>query len=260
MFDGSSPKRHRSRPTSFSASPIFYGRAVRRDVSVGAAPADKSPGLRRGPGPSRCHHHRHCPAYRPVPTLSAESLGASQRVAAGRSRLLASSPRRGDGGSVITAQMVPVGTPPSVAELLVAALLYSTPAEACAVLAHVSDDDIDWPLVPVLSAVRRLSAAGVPPSPQLVADQLRREGKLDRQVGVALASATTAGACGSAARHYAAAVVAERLRRLTESAGAALKSAAESSAEGDLAPLAARAAAQVSDCADRLAALRGGDL
>ncbi|ULE32879.1 hypothetical protein [Mycobacterium sp. IDR2000157661] len=160
-----------------------------------------------------------------------------------------------------TAQQIrPIGPPPGVAELLIAALLYSTPAEACTVLAHVSDDDVDWPLSPILSAVRRLSAAGVPPSPQLVADELRREGKLDRQLGVTLASATTAGACGSAARHYAAAAVAERLRRLTESAGAALQSAAESSAEADLAPLAAQAAAQVRDCADRLAALRGGEL
>jgi replicative DNA helicase len=124
----------------------------------------------------------------------------------------------------------------------------------------VVDDDVDWPRVPIVAAVRRLASRGVPPSPQLVADELRRGGKLDRQIGVGLASATTAGASGSAARHYAAAVVAESLRRRVESAGAALQTAAEASAESDLAPLAARAAAQVRDCADRLAALRGSAL
>ena len=155
-------------------------------------------------------------------------------------------------------QVSPVGTPPHVAELLIGALLYSTDAEASAVLAFVADDDIPWPLKPILAAVRRLAAQGVPPAAQLIADELRRDGKLDRQVGVALAAATTAGACSSAARHYAAAVVAESLRRRVESAGAALQTAAEASAEADLAPLAARAAAQVCDCADRLAALRGG--
>ena len=155
-------------------------------------------------------------------------------------------------------QIPPVGTPPHVAELLVGALLYSTDAEALAVLAFVDDDDIPWPLAPILAAVRRLATRGVPPAAQLIADELRRGGKLDRQVGVALASATTAGACSSAASHYAAAAVAESLRRRVESAGAALQTAAEASAEADLAPLAARAAAQVRDCADRLAALRGG--
>jgi replicative DNA helicase len=124
----------------------------------------------------------------------------------------------------------------------------------------VVDDDVDGPLEPIVAAVRRLAVGGVPPSPQLVADQLRRSGKLDRQIGVALAAATTAGACSPAARHYAAAVVSEALRRRVESAGAAMQTAAEASAEADLAPLAARAAAQVRDCAERLTALRGGAL
>lgn len=157
-------------------------------------------------------------------------------------------------------QIPPVGPHPDLAELLVGALLYSTAAESSAVLAFVVDDDVDWPMAPIVAAVRRLAAGDAPPSPQLVADELLRGGKLDRQIGVALASATTAGASGSAARHYAAAVVAESLRRRVESAGAALLAAAEASAEADLAPLASQAAAQVRDCADRLAALRGGAL
>jgi replicative DNA helicase len=155
---------------------------------------------------------------------------------------------------------MPIGPIPCVAELLVGALLYSTAAEASTVLGFVADDDVDWPLEPIVAAVRRLAAGGAPPAAQLVADELRRGGKLDRQIGVALASATTTGACGSAARSYAAAVVAESLRRRVESAGAALQSAAAASAEAELAPLVERAAAQARDCADRLAALRGGDL
>jgi len=165
--------------------------------------------------------------------------------------------RGGGGMSDQLSQISPVGPHPGVAELLVGALLYSTAVEASAVLAFVVDDDVDWPLGPIVAAVRRLAAGGAPPSPQLVADELRRCGKLDRQIGVALASATTAGACGSAARHYAAAAVAESLRRRVESAGAALRAAALSAAEADLAPLAEQAAAQARDCADRLAALRG---
>lgn len=168
-------------------------------------------------------------------------------------------PREG-GGEAVTTQLRPVGPHPGVAKLLVGALLFSTAAEASAVLAFIVDDDVDGPLQPILSAVRRLAIGGVPPSAQLTADELRRSGKLDRQIGVALASATTAGACASAARSYAAAVVSKALRRRVESAGAAMQTAAEASAEADLAPLAAQAAAQVQDCADRLAALRGGAL
>lgn len=157
-------------------------------------------------------------------------------------------------------QIMPVGPHPAVDELLIGALLFSTPGEVSGVLAFVVDGDVDWPLQPILAAVRRLAARGVPPGPQLVADELRRSGKLDRQIGVALASATTAGASGTAARHYAAALVSESLRRRVESAGAALQTAAEAAVEADFAPLAARAAAQVRECADRLAALRGGAL
>ena len=157
-------------------------------------------------------------------------------------------------------QIPPVGPHPDLAELLVGALMFSSPAEATAVLTFVVDDDVPWPLQPILTGVRYLAGRGAPPSPQLVASELRRSGKLDRQIGVALAAATTAGASGSAARHYAAATVSESLRRRVESAGAALQTAADSAAEADLAPLAAQAAAQVRDCAERLAALRGGAL
>ncbi|EUA20873.1 hypothetical protein I545_1318 [Mycobacterium kansasii 662] len=70
-------------------------------------------------------------------------------------------------------------------------------------------------------------------------------------------AATTSGACSSAARHYAAAVVAESLRRQVESAGSALSAAAGTAPEIDLAALVERAAASISGCAWRLEQLRG---
>jgi hypothetical protein len=154
-------------------------------------------------------------------------------------------------------QIPPIGPEPGVADLLVGALMYSTVAEAAAVLALVKDEDIDPPLSTVLSAIRRLAVGRITPSPQLVLDELRRTGELTRQVAVTLMAATTTGACSPAARHYAAAVVAESLRRQVESFGAALTAAAASAAEIDLAPLAGRAATAVAGCAWRLDQLRG---
>jgi replicative DNA helicase len=160
----------------------------------------------------------------------------------------------------MNAQLPPIGANPDVAELLLGALMYSSPEEALAVLTYVRDDDVDWPLSPILAAVRRLAGSTVPPSPQLVSDELRRGGKLDRRIAFALASATTSGVCAMAAGAYASALVAESLRRRAESAGAALTSAADDAAEADLVPLVARAAESIIDCANRLAALRGEPL
>lgn len=154
-------------------------------------------------------------------------------------------------------QIRSVGPEPAVAEMLVGALLYSSSAEAAAVLALVHDDDVDPPLSTVLSAIRRLADCGVTPSPQLVLDELKRQGSLTRQVATTLMAATTSGACSSAARHYAGAVVAESLRRQVESAGSALSAAAGTAPEIDLAPLVERAAASISGCAWRLEQLRG---
>lgn len=155
-------------------------------------------------------------------------------------------------------QIPPVGPYPGVAELLAGALLYSTTDEAAAVLALVRDDDIiEGPLRTVLSSVRVLVSRGAPVSPQLALDELKRTGRLTRQVATVLAAITTAGACSHAAQYYAAATVAESLRRKVESAGHALAEAATSAAEADLAPLAEQAAKSAADCAERLAVLRG---
>jgi replicative DNA helicase len=156
-----------------------------------------------------------------------------------------------------TAQMQPVGVAPGVEELLVGALMYSDPAAARDVLRFVDDDDLDEPGRSVLASVRALAGRGVPPSPQLIADDLKRRGKLIRERGVWLAAATTSGACAQAAREYAAPVIAKSLRRQTESFGAALSVAAAGASEADLAAIAERASARVRYIAGRLAELRG---
>ncbi|WP_117427400.1 hypothetical protein [Mycobacterium marinum] len=141
--------------------------------------------------------------------------------------------------------------------MLIGSLLYTSVAEASAVLVLVQDEDVDPPLNLVLAAIRSLVDREVLPAPQLVLDELKRTGALNRQAATALLSATTTGACSSAARYYAAAVVSESLRRKVESAGFALTSAATTAPEADLAPLAERAAAAVQNCARRLESLRG---
>jgi replicative DNA helicase len=154
-------------------------------------------------------------------------------------------------------QMHPVGPEPEVAEMLVGALMYSSPTEAATVLALVHHDDIDPPLNIVLKAIRALVSRDVLPSPQLTLDELKRTGLLTRQVATALMSATTTGASAAAARYYAAAVVAESLRRHVESAGNAFTTAASTASEGDLEPMVRNAVISVLDCAGRLKGLRG---
>lgn len=173
----------------------------------------------------------------------------------------AQEPAKAIGHSIRSAaQMRPIGPVPGVAEMLVGALLYSSTSEVKSVLALVHDSDVDAPLSTVLAATRALAARDVPPGPQLVMDELRRTGKLTRQVATCLMTATTTGACASAARHYAAATVSESMRRRVESAGAALTEAASTAPEVDLGPLVERAATAVQECAHRLEKLRGESL
>lgn len=150
-----------------------------------------------------------------------------------------------------------VGPSPDVAVLFVGALLWSTSSSAAAAVDLVRDDDLADPaLATVLAAIRTLSTAGRMLGPQLVLDELRRTGELRGRVPDRLREATTSGASPEAARAYAAAVVANALRRRIESTGSALSAAAMTAAEPDLAPLVAQAAATVSECAHRLALLR----
>lgn len=160
----------------------------------------------------------------------------------------------------VAAQYRPEGPQPAAADLLVGALLWPVAGgpDPGRVLALVADDDIeDPPLAAVLAVVRSLIYAGEAVSPVVVADELRRAGGhvLARE---RLRDVVAAGAVPVMLRRYAAAVVAESLRRRVESAGHALSAAADTMAEADLAPLAGRAAAGITDCAARLTKLRGG--
>jgi replicative DNA helicase len=155
-------------------------------------------------------------------------------------------------------QIPPIGPHPTTGVLLIGSLLWSEPAKAAVVLELVTDDDMATPsLSAVLSAVRRLVTAGTPPGPQLVADTLRRQGTLKHFAAKDLQDATTSGAQPLALREYAAAVVADALRRRIASAGVALTTAAADATEAALAPLVSRATVACLDCAGRLDQLRG---
>jgi replicative DNA helicase len=155
-------------------------------------------------------------------------------------------------------QIPPVGPHPTAGVLLLGASFWASHADAAEVLELVLDADMPSPsLAIVLAAVRRLVARGTPPGPQLVADELRRVGTLKHFAAKDLQDATTCGAQSLAIREYAAAVVSESLRRLIDSAAAALQAAAVECAEDELAPMVARATQSATDCAQRLRHLRG---
>ena len=156
-------------------------------------------------------------------------------------------------------QVPPVGPHPGTDVLLVGAVLWAPQRlPGLLSLSLVKDDDVEDPaLAKGLATARAMIYARQPHGPQLVLDELKRSGTLTPIVADCLKSATTCGADAGAIRQYAAAVVADSLRRRVASAGAALSSIADTAAEGDIAPMVERAAAAVQDCADRLAALRG---
>ncbi|MGA7054663.1 MAG: hypothetical protein WBZ37_26030 [Mycobacterium sp.] len=165
------------------------------------------------------------------------------------------------GRSRSTAPITAVDAIPDAATVFVGTLLWSPSDAAARILELVADDDLASPALSlILSAIRRLTAAGQPCGAQIVMDELRRCGALSRDAPLALMDAASSGAVPEAATVYAAAAVAESLRRKVESAGVGLQTAAATAAEADLAPLASRAAANVVDCAARLATLRGSAL
>jgi hypothetical protein len=148
----------------------------------------------------------------------------------------------------------PVGPTPSVDDLLVGSLLYGDP---CGVLDLVHDDDLaDPPTSAVLATIRTLADRAV--GPQLVLDDLMRRGEASPSVRRALITALTAGAALGAAGDYAAAALAEALRRKVESFGHALQQAADSASEAELGALIAHGATECAGLAARLNAFRGG--
>lgn len=156
------------------------------------------------------------------------------------------------------AQVPPVGPTPNVSILLLGALMWSEPHAADEVLAQVADADMPTTATElVLVAVRRLVAAGTPPGPELVHDDIVRVGELSSDVAKAIRDATTSGAAPNALRQYAAAVVAQALRRYVESAGNALVTAADEAPEHALAQTVLAASTRCLNCAKRLRVLRG---
>jgi replicative DNA helicase len=154
-------------------------------------------------------------------------------------------------------QMPPVGPPVDAETLLIGALLWSDTYTAD-VLALVDDDDLSNPhAATILRVIRDMAAGRATCSPQLVIDQLTRQG-LCRSCATLL-NAVTSGAGAGLVREYAAAVVAASLRRRIESAGTALTAAAAEMAEADLAVLVANISDACTGAAHRLARLRGGD-
>jgi replicative DNA helicase len=136
--------------------------------------------------------------------------------------------------------------------------LWSPPEAIRNVLEFVHDDDLENPTAAVvLSAIRTLAATSQTAGPQLVLDEVRREGRMKPAVAEQLWRATLSGAESAWRKEYGGAVLAESLRRRVESFGVALVSASREAAEPDLAPLVTRAAETVRDCAERLAVLRG---
>ena len=193
-----------------------------------------------------------------MPTLQTETPRRALRIPLLRTNLLAA--QSGNGvrmSDTSTRQIKPVGVRPTVPHLLLAALMFSTPSEVLDVAEHLEADDFVEPARAVFESVIRLASQSTPPSCELVFDDLRRHGKLTRQRGTWLASAMPSGACSTTARQYAAALVAETLRRQTESFGAALRKAAEAAAEIEVARLADTAASRIRATSKRLASLRG---
>ena len=120
-----------------------------------------------------------------------------------------------------------------------------------------ADADMDEHARRAYCATVELARQNVSPAPELVLDELRRTGRLNRQTACWLASATTAGAPPETARRYAAAVVAHSLRRQLNSWGTTLISTADTASEDELEVIITRFAHTIAATFARLAALRG---
>jgi hypothetical protein len=154
-------------------------------------------------------------------------------------------------------QIRAVGVPASIEHLLVGSLLWAQPDMTASVLALVVADDLADPnLAVVLAALREMVARGEHYGPQLMCDRVTRSGTRPL-VLKAVRDAVTSGAAAEACHEYAAAVVAQSLRRHTESAGNALTTAATEASETDIPRIATNVAERIGNIARRLAKLRG---
>ena len=152
----------------------------------------------------------------------------------------------------------PIGHVPSATELLVCALLYSSSAAVTQVAECMdAEADLDEPARQAYLAMTSLARLDISPTPELVRDELRRTGQLDRQTSCWLTTAVTAGAPPEMARRYAAIVVADCLRRQIEGWGLTMAAAAGAAAENELKVLINGFSQTVCATFDRLGVLRG---
>lgn len=156
------------------------------------------------------------------------------------------------------AQLRSVGRQATIEELAVGALMYSSASDAAQVAEHVRPDVFTEPTRTVWEALKALAILGIPPSPELVTDELRRSGQWDRRTATFVTAATVSGACPPAARHYSAAAVANCLRQYAESAGATLIDAARTSTESLLRQIITELTTELAAITDELDLLRGG--
>ena len=161
--------------------------------------------------------------------------------------------------TLVSGQHLPaVGPLPPVDELLVCALLYSASPNVVQIAEYIdADSDLSEYARRAYGAVIELARQDSSPAPQLVLDELRRTGHLDRQTACWLATAATAGAPPDSARRYAAIVVSNSLRRQINGWGTALISAAETAAEEELQATIDGFVNTIAKTFARLAALRG---
>jgi hypothetical protein len=136
--------------------------------------------------------------------------------------------------------------------------MYSSSSEAAQVAEYVGQDVFAEPTRTVWRALKTIAGLGIPPSPELVVDELRRTGQWDRRTATFVTAATVSGACPPAARQYCAAAVAMRLRQHAESAGASLMDAAHTSGESHLRHLITEVTSQLAMITRNLDFLRGG--
>lgn len=171
---------------------------------------------------------------------------------------MSNSQRPGPRTTAVHAQLRPIGRRASVEELAVGALMYSSSSDVAQVVEFVRPDVFIEPTRTVWEALKALALLGIPPSPELVADELRRNGQWDRRTATFVTAATVSGACPPAARHYSAAAVANCLRQHAESAGATLIDAARTSTENLLRQIITELMTELAAITDELDRLRGG--